>query len=201
MKFVENFFPNCSEKKLRNKISIPEPCHPNTEDDNTNPNHPTDDLDNPPHDPPVQPDEDEEQDNDDQGDTTKPQSPTQHSPKQEETSNEGVQAPQGEPHFNIGHAPTPQREYVPPPYNLPREHHYPTRIQIPWIIPDNVYGNKNPVDIEREIAQEREWTRRVLQGEPTIEQDHPMPAAEEPLLPLTPLTPEPTNDIEDLYEP
>ena len=28
-----------------------------------------------------------------------------------------------------------------------------------------------------------------------------MPAAEELLLPLTPLTPKPSNDIEDLYEP
>ena len=135
--FIENFFPNCSEKKLRNKIGISEPCHPN-EDDNTN--NPTDDLDNPPQDdPPEQTDEDKD---DNQRDSTKPQSPTQRSPKtSEDASNEGAQAPQGEPHFNIGRAPTPQGEYVPPPYNLPRECHYPTRIRIPRIIPDNVYGN------------------------------------------------------------
>ena len=62
------------------------------------------------------------------------------------------------------------------------------------------------MDIEREIEHEREWTQRVLQGEPTVEQDHPMPAAdnEEPLSPLTPLTPTPpppTTDIEVLYTP
>ena len=60
--------------------------------------------------------------------------------------------------------------------------------------------------MEREIAQEHEWTQRVLQGEPNVEQDHPMPAAdkEELLSPLTPLTPTPllpTTDIEDLYTP
>ena len=65
--FIKNFFPNCSEKKLRNKIGIPEPHHPNTEDDNITPNHPTNDLDNPPQDPPVQPDEDKDEDNNDQG--------------------------------------------------------------------------------------------------------------------------------------
>ena len=62
------------------------------------------------------------------------------------------------------------------------------------------------MDIEQEIEQECEWTQRVLQGEPTVEQDYPMPAVdkEEPLLPLTPLTPTPpppTTDIEDLYTP
>ena len=161
--FVKNFFPNCSEKKLRNKIGIPEPRHPNAEDDNTEPNHPTDNLDNPPQDPPEQTDEDEDENN--QGDSTKPQSPTQRSPKtSEDASNEGAQAPQGEPHFNIGHAPTPQREYVPPSYNLPHECHYPARIRIPRIVPDNIYGNRRPVDIKREIAQEREWTCRVLEG-------------------------------------
>ena len=51
------------------------------------------------------------------------------------------------------------------------------------------------MDIEREIAQEHEWTRRVLEGEPTVEQDHPMPAAEELLSPLTPIPTMPTNDI------
>ena len=57
------------------------------------------------------------------------------------------------------------------------------------------------MDIEREITREHEWTHRVLEGEPTVEQDHPMPAVEELLSPLTPLTPEPSNDIEDLYGP
>ena len=119
--FIENFFPNCSKKKLRNKIGIPEPHHPNAEDDNTEQNNPTDDLDNPPQDPPEQTDEDEDEDNN-QRDSTKPQSPTQCSPNtSEDASNKGMQDPQGEPHFNIGRARTPQGEYVPPPYNLPHE--------------------------------------------------------------------------------
>ena len=57
------------------------------------------------------------------------------------------------------------------------------------------------MDIEREIAQECEWTYRVLEREPTVEQDHSMPAAEELLSPLTPIPTMPTNDIEDLYAP
>ena len=90
---------------------------------------------------------------------------------------------------------------MPPPYNLPHERHYPTRIHIPRVVPDNVYGNRHPVDIEREIANKHEWTWRVL-GEPTVEQDIPMPAVEEPLLPLTPIPLNlPTDDIDDLYAP
>ena len=53
--FIENFFPNCSEKKLRNKIGIPEPHHPQDGSDNDNtPNIPTNNLDIPPQDPPQQ---------------------------------------------------------------------------------------------------------------------------------------------------
>ena len=199
--FVENHFPNCSEKKLRNKISIPEPLHP--QDDNTN-QLPPDDLNLPPHDPPQQPDDGHNEDDDERG-STKPQSPHQQSPKLEEVDDNDAQIPQGEPHFNIGRPPIPQ-EYSPPPYDMPHERHFhtnPPRVRNPPSQPDNVYGQRHPVDIEREIQREREWTRQVLKGgipnivlEPVPEQDEPMGP---PLTPPPP-TPQP-NDIEDLYAP
>ena len=60
------------------------------------------------------------------------------------------------------------------------------------------------MDIEREIQQEREWTRQVLKGNvPTIpevapEQDEPMGS---PLTPLPPTPPPQPDDIEDRYAP
>ena len=115
--FIENLFPNCSEKKLRNKISIPEPRHP-TDDDNTN-QPPPENLELPPQDPPEQPDDGNGNDRD----STKPQSPHQQTPKVEEVDDNDMQNPLGELHFNIGRAPTPPRPYSQPPYNMPRERH------------------------------------------------------------------------------
>ena len=167
--FIENLFPNCSEKKLRNKIGIPEPRHP-TEDDNTN-QLPPNDLDLPPQDPPQQPDDGHNDGNGNKRDSTKPQSPHQQTPKTEEVDDNDMQNPLGEPHFNIGRTPTPPQPYSPPPYNMPCERHFCTNPQIciPPVQPDNVYGHRHPVDIEREIQQEREWMRQVLKGNaPTI---------------------------------
>ena len=102
------------------------------------------------------------------------------------------------PQFNIGHAPTPPwyEPFVPlrqqPPVSFPCRN--PPRVRNPPVRPDNIYGTGRPVDIEREIEREREWTHRVLQeGTPRFthppaqpEQAEPMPA-ERPLSPLPPL--------------
>ena len=77
--FIENLFSNCSEKKLRNKIGIPEPRHP-TEDDNTN-KLPPDNLELPPQDPPQQLDDGHDDEDGNERDSTKPQSPHQQTPK------------------------------------------------------------------------------------------------------------------------
>ena len=130
--FVENLFPNCSEKKLRNKIGIPEPCHP-TEDDNTN-QLPPDNLELPPQDPPQQPDDGRDDEDGNERDSTKPQSPHQQTPKTEEVDDNNVQNPLGEPHFNIGRTSTPPRPYSLPPHNMPHERHFrmnPPQICIP----------------------------------------------------------------------
>ena len=103
--FVENLFPNCSEKKLRNKIGIPEPRHP-TEDDNTN-QLPPDNLDLPPQDPPQQPDDGHDDEDGNERDSTEPQSPHQQNPKPEDVNDNDAQNPLREPHFNIGRTPTP----------------------------------------------------------------------------------------------
>ena len=90
---------------------------------------------------------------------------------------------------------------------MPRERHFctnPPRIRIPPVQPDNIYGHRHPVDIEREIQHEREWMRQVLEGNaPTVpetvpEQDKPMGS---PLTPLPPTPPPQPDDIEDLYAP
>ena len=90
---------------------------------------------------------------------------------------------------------------------MPHEWHFrtnPPQICIPPVWPDNIYGHRHPVDIEREIQQEREWTRQVLKGNvPTIpevapEQDEPMGS---PLTPLPPTPPPQPDDIEDRYAP
>ena len=122
--FVENLFPNCSEKKLRNKIGIPEPCHP-TEDDNTN-QLPPNNLELPLQDPPQKLDDGHDDEDDNERDSTKPQSPHQQTPKVEEVDDNNVHNPLGEPHFNIGRILTPPRPYSPPPYNMPRERHFHT---------------------------------------------------------------------------
>ena len=76
--FVENLFPNCPKGKLRNKIGIPEP-RPRSPivndigDDDTS-NHPFDNLDIPPIDPPL----DQGDGPDEGGDSPpKPETPTQ----------------------------------------------------------------------------------------------------------------------------
>ena len=117
--FVENLFPNCSKKKLRNKIGIPEPRHP-TGDDNTN-QLPPDNLELPPQDPPQQLDDGHDDENGNERDSTKPQSAHQQTPKIEEVNDNDVQNPLEEPHFNIGRTPTPPRSYSPPPYNMPHK--------------------------------------------------------------------------------
>ena len=129
--FVENLFPNCSEKKLRNKIGIPEPPHP-TEDDTNQ--LPPDDLELPPQ----QPDDGHDNEDGNERDSTEPQSPHQQTPKREEVDDNDTQNPLGEPHFNIGRTPTPPRPYSPPPYNMPRERHFrmnPPQIRIPPVRP------------------------------------------------------------------
>ncbi|KIM50378.1 hypothetical protein SCLCIDRAFT_34344, partial [Scleroderma citrinum Foug A] len=195
-----NLFPNCSEKKLRNKIGIPEPPHP-TEDDTNQ--LPPDDLDLPPQDPPQQPDDGLNDEDGNESDSTQPQSPHQQNPKPEEVDDNDTQNPLREPHFNIGRTPTPPRPYSPPPHNMPGERHFrinPPRIRIPPVRPGNIYGHRHPVDIEREIEHEREWTRQVLEGNAPIvpeavpEQDEPMGS------PLTPLPPTPPPGTEEPIE-
>ena len=146
--FIENLFPNCSEKKLRNKIGIPEPCHP-TEDDSTN-QLPPNDLDLPPQDPPQQLDDGHDDEDGNERDSTEPQSPHQQNPKSEDVNDNDMQNPLREPHFNIGRTPTPPQPYSPPPHNMPHERHFrinPPQIHIPPVRPDNVYGHRHPVDI------------------------------------------------------
>ena len=115
--FVENLFPNFPEGKLRNKIGIPEPHPPpsvvnNNGDDDTS-NHPFDNLDNPPIDPPL---DQGDGPNEGGGDSPpKPETPTQcrPAPTVEEVPDEESQAPPvtgwNPPQFNIGHPPTPPR--------------------------------------------------------------------------------------------
>jgi len=76
--------------------------------------------------------------------------------------------------------------------------------------PDNVYGQRNPVDIEQEVSREREWTRTVLgRGVPTIPQSEPMvesgeniPApAEVPIVLPLPNMDEDENEMEDVIVP
>ena len=146
--FIENLFPNCSEKKLRNKIGIPEPSHP-TEDDTNQ--LPPDDLDLPPQDPPQQLDDGPNDEDGNERDSTEPQSPHQQNPKPEEVDDNNAQNPLWELHFNIGRTPTPPQPYSPPPHNMPGERHFcinPPRIRIPPVRPGNIYGHRHPVDIE-----------------------------------------------------
>jgi len=49
----------------------------------------------------------------------------------------------------------PRAEPTIPRCNPPHTHN-------PLVRPDNVYGQRNPVDIEQDIAREQEWTRTVL---------------------------------------
>ena len=66
------------------------------------------------------------------------------------------------------------------------------------------------MDIEREVQREQEWTRNILnRGVPNIvppaqpERDEEIPRVESPLPPLTPSpepAPQPTHNINDLYE-
>ena len=67
--FIENLFPNCSKKKLRNKISIPEPHHPINDDTNQ---LPPNNLELPPQDPPQQPSDGYDDEDGNERDSTKP---------------------------------------------------------------------------------------------------------------------------------
>ena len=159
--FVENLFPNCPKGKLRNKISIPEP-RPRSPivndigDDDTS-NHPFDNLDIPPIDPPL-----DQGDGPDKGggdSPPKPETPTQRrpAPTVEEVPDEESQIPpavtgRNPSWFNIGRPPTPPRHqpFVPlrqqPPVSLPR--HNPPQVCNPPARPDNIYGTGHFVDIE-----------------------------------------------------
>jgi len=95
--------------------------------------------------------------------------------------------------------------------NVPAPHRCnPPRIRNPPVRPDNVYSQRNPVDIEREIASEREWTRTVLergvprvpQTEPMVESGQNVPApAEIPIILPLPNMDEDENEMGDVVVP
>jgi len=234
--FVENLFPNCPEEKLKKKIDIPEPIHPSEEEasgnnDDNNHQPPPDDLEFPPIDPP-QPEDDHINGDDSKEDTTKPQSPPQRPPKptQEEVTDDDTQAPHGGqrnpeyqqpgpsvphgrvPHFDENTRTTPIPSRIP---NVEPHRRNPPQVRNPPVRPGNVYGHRNPVDIEQEIAKEREWTRTVLErGVPNIPRFEPMdesgqdiPAPAEPQQEAPPIAAplpsmdEDENEMEDVIVP
>jgi len=90
----------------------------------------------------------------------------------------------------------------------------PPQVRNPPVRPDNVYGHRNPVNIEWEIAIDQEWTRTVLgrgvpttvvpPSEPMVKSGSNVPAPVEPQQEAPPITvplpsmDEDENEMEDI---